>query len=108
LVRFGEAEMLSSFGTYRFWIKEDNFNGWLAKERLSNEPNEGTFVYGNFRAMYNGGSFYATSPFHADDLANTPFTDNADYQFVLPEDDSFLNTTEMRVQMPHVLRQFVG
>ena len=100
LVRFGETEVLSSFGTYRFWIKEESFNGWLTKERLSNEPNEGTFVYGNFRAMYNGGAYYATSPFHADDLSNSPFSDNADYQFVLPEDEPFLNTTEMRVQMP--------
>lgn len=99
LVRFGEAQPNSTYGTYRFWLTQASFNRWTVREKLSNEANEGTFVYGNFRVMYNAGAYYATSPFHSDGLS-TPTGDNTDYQFVLPEDEIFLNTTEMRLQMP--------
>ncbi|MCX6905486.1 MAG: lamin tail domain-containing protein [Verrucomicrobia bacterium] len=99
LVRFGETEPITSFGTYRFWMTRTNLLKWLAHERLSNEPNEGTFIYGNYRAIYNGGSRYAGSPFHAQGFTS-PTNSNCDYQIYLPADDPLLNASEMRLQIP--------
>ncbi|MBI5385163.1 MAG: lamin tail domain-containing protein [Verrucomicrobia bacterium] len=99
LVRFGDAQPNSAFGTYRFWLTKANFDRWVAREKLSNEPIDGTFIYGNWRAIYNAGNQYAGSPYHSPGF-NSPTGNNCDYHVRVPADDSFLNATEFTLQMP--------
>lgn len=99
LVRFGDAQPNPAFGTYRFWLTQTNFNRWVNREKLSNEPIEGTFVYGNFRAIYHAGNRYAGSPYHSPNF-NSPIGNNCDYYVTLPGDDAFLAATEFTLQMP--------
>ena len=99
LVRFGEASPSPAFGAYRFWLTKTNFDAWVAREKLSNEPIEGTFVYNNCRVIYNAGNQYAGSPYHSPNY-NSPLGNNCDYYLTLPPDDAFLNATEFTLQMP--------
>jgi len=99
LVRFGETQPIGAFGTYRFWLTQTNFNRWSAREKLSNEPIEGTFVYGNFRAIYNGSGQYAGSPYHSPGY-NSPTGNNCDYYMGCPVDDPMMGATEFTLQQP--------
>ena len=63
-MRFGEPAPASSFGTYRMWFTEATVNDWINRPIMSNEPEEGTFVYGNWRVVHNFGCRYAGSPWH--------------------------------------------
>ncbi len=99
LVHFGGAHPPSGYGTYRFWLTQASIDAWTTREKLSNEDFPGTFVYGNFRVIYNAGSHFAASPFHADQF-DSPIGTNCDYQIDLPPDDTLLNANAMRLQMP--------
>jgi len=89
LVRFGETDVAGSFGVYRQWFTQAAVNSWINRPVLSNERVEGTFVYGNFRAVYNFGSRYAGSPYHQ----NFPSpTSNCHYSIEMPRDDRVLGT----------------
>lgn len=99
LVHFGEDQPISSFVSYRFWMTQATLNDWLTHEKFSSEDYQGTFVYGNFRAIYNAGSHYAGSPAHAK-LFDSPVGTNCDYQLHLPADDALLDETSLRIQEP--------
>jgi hypothetical protein len=89
LVRFGDPVPTGSFGTYRQWLTQANVNNWINRPSLSNERIEGTFVYGNFRAIYNMGSRYAGSPYHQG--FSSPLA-NCHYSIEVPQDDLLLGT----------------
>ncbi|HMJ64130.1 MAG TPA: lamin tail domain-containing protein, partial [Candidatus Binatia bacterium] len=89
LVRFGDPMPTSTFGTYRQWLTQNNVNAWINRPSLSNERVEGTFVYGNFRAIHNMGSRYAGSPYHQG--FSSPLG-NCHYSMELPFDDLLLGT----------------
>jgi hypothetical protein len=89
LVRFGDPVLASSFGTYRQWFTASAVSSWINRPTLSNEPVEGTFVYGNFRAIYNFGSRYAGSPYHQG--WSSPLGD-CHYSIQMPDDDKLLGT----------------
>ena len=91
LVMFGDPVPTTSFGTYRYWITQANVTTWSARENLSNEPIDSTFVYGNFRAVYNVGGRYSGSPYHQG--FNSPVGGACHYSFDLPPDDQALGTT---------------
>ena len=99
LVRFGDAQPVANYGTYRFWMTDDTLNAWTTRDKLSSENYPGTMVYGNFRAIYNAGSHYAGSPAHAK-LYDSPVGTNCDYQLALPADDALLDETSLRIQEP--------
>jgi len=99
LIHIGSEERNSAYGTYRFWLTAATLNAWSTREKFSNEPYEGTFVYGDFRIIYNAASHYAGSPAHTK-LYDTPIGTNCDYQLTVPADDQMLNETSMRVQQP--------
>jgi hypothetical protein len=90
LVRFGDPVPSSSFGTYRQWMTADNVADWQARPSLSNERIYGTFVYGNFRAVYNMSVKWAGSPYHQ--FTGSPVTTAAHYSIDLPLDDTVLGT----------------
>ncbi|MCX8154952.1 MAG: lamin tail domain-containing protein, partial [Verrucomicrobiae bacterium] len=90
LVRFGEVQPVSSFGTYRMYFTQNAVNSWINRPVLSNEPVLGTMVYGNFRVIHHIGARYAGSPYHQG--FNSPVGNNCHYSVELPEDDLMLGT----------------
>ncbi|MGC8887034.1 MAG: lamin tail domain-containing protein, partial [Verrucomicrobiia bacterium] len=91
LVRFGETTPVGAFFPYRLWLTQDAVNRWINRPVLSNDPIEGTFVYGNWRVIYNMGSRYAGSPYHQG--FNGPTGNNCHYSLQMPDDDKLLGTT---------------
>ncbi|MGE4179232.1 MAG: lamin tail domain-containing protein [Limisphaerales bacterium] len=89
LVRFGDPDTAGSFGVYRQWFTAAAVSSWINRPVLSNERVEGTFVYGNFRAVYNFGSRYAGSPYHQS--FPSPLA-NCHYSIEMPLDDLVLGT----------------
>ncbi len=91
LVRFGDITPLGAFFPYRLWLTTTAVNNWINRPVLSNDPIEGTFIYGNWRAIYNCGSRYAGSPYHQG--FNGPVGNNCHYSIEMPGDDQVLGTT---------------
>lgn len=58
LVRFGSAIEPGVLGTYNVWITQATLATWNTRDLYSNEPLPLTFVYGNHRAVYDGGIRY--------------------------------------------------
>lgn len=99
LVRWGETSPVSALGTYHLWATKATIDRWTKREKLSNDPLDTTFVYGDFRAIYNSGAEYSGSPYHAPGYSS-PTSSNCDYVYVFPPDDSFLGDTEINLLQP--------
>lgn len=101
LVRFGDSQVPGRFATYRLWMTQSNVASWGNRNRpkLSNEPLDGTFIYGNSRIIYNIGAYYSGSPFHSPTYT-TPTGALCNYAFRFPEDDSFLGSTQLKLTSP--------
>jgi hypothetical protein len=99
LVRFGEEQPSLNYGTYRLWLTQANLNKWLTYEKLANYPYDAVIAYGNCRVIYNAAAHYASSPAHTLDY-DSPIGTLANYQFIVPEDDPFLNDNSMRIEKP--------
>lgn len=89
LIRFGEAAAANAFGTYRIWLTRRGTTTWSNRPNLSNEPVDGTLVYGNFRAIHGAGFRFAGSPYHQDFASPTS---DCHYVWNLPGDDLLLGT----------------
>lgn len=96
LVRFGDASPGGTFGVYRLWMTQANIDTWTAREKLSNEALDGTFVYGDFRAVYNAGGRYRGSPWIRPGY-NTPTGNPCSYVWELPKDDELLGADEFNL-----------
>ncbi|MCW5552947.1 MAG: lamin tail domain-containing protein [Verrucomicrobiae bacterium] len=96
LVRFGESSPAGTFGVYRLWMTQANINTWAAREKLSNEAMDGTFVYGNSRVVYNAGGRYRGSPFIRPGY-NSPIGNLCAYVWTMPKDDAVLGTDEFNL-----------
>lgn len=92
LVRWGETQDTGTFATYRLWMSQATINTWSQREVLNNAPLDVTFVYRNNRVVYNVGSLYSGSPFHAG--YNGPTAGICDYVVNFPDDDLFLGSTD--------------
>ncbi|MDA7680206.1 lamin tail domain-containing protein [bacterium] len=97
LVRFGESTINSDFGTYRLWIADDNVNTWRRRVKLSNELIDSTFVYGNFRAIYNSLGRFRGSPFIRPGYGSPASTQPTAMVVAYPKDDLFLGTTKINM-----------
>jgi hypothetical protein len=89
LVRIGDPTPTTGFGIYRQWFTQSAVSTWVNRPVLSNEDLDGTFVYGNFRAIYNFGSHFAGSPYHQG--FGSPASDGH-YSIEFPLDDLLLGT----------------
>ena len=96
LVRFGETPQFGSFAAYRFWMTASNMNQWNVRERMSNQAQDGTFVYGDYRAIHNAGARYRGSPFMRPNYS-TPTGVPCGYIWTLPADDRFLGEDELNL-----------
>ncbi len=97
LIRFGEPAIFGGLGVYRIWMTASNLNLWTVRERLSNEALDGTFVYGNFRAIYNSGARYRGSPFTRNPTSPAGVGVAANYVWTLPDDEPLLGTDELNL-----------
>src|SRR5262249_29494844 len=59
LIRCGDARDAGAFGGYRIWLTKATFNRWSSRLKMSDQPLDATFVYGDSRAIYNIGALYA-------------------------------------------------
>ena len=99
LVRWGESLPGGAIGTYRFWFTRTNRTIWETREPQSNETLDSTFVYGDWRVIYNAGVMYSGSPFHTP-LNTGPMGVPCDYQLVMPVDDALLGETDIILSPP--------
>lgn len=99
LVRWGETTPSGQLGVYRMWLTQKTINEWTAREKLSNDPLDGTFVYGGSRVIYNAGNQYSGSPWHAPSF-NSPIAGFCDFALNFPPDDAFLGSEELTLQWP--------
>jgi regulation of enolase protein 1 (concanavalin A-like superfamily) len=99
LVRFGELQPGSTFGAYHIWMTQATKTRWTTREKLSNEPLDVTFVYGNQRVIYNAGAAYAGSPFVSSGYSG-PTGALCGYVVRFPDDDLFLGITDLKLDWP--------
>ncbi len=97
LVRFGEPAGDSEFGTYRLWIGRENLQEWNSRPQLSNEPLDSTFVYGDFRAVYNAGGRYRGSPWLRHGYSGPASSQASALVVRFPKDRPFLGTDKLNL-----------
>src|SRR6266511_5977371 len=97
VVRWGERQMPGSFGTYRLWLTSSNTTRWNTRRPLLNNSTlDATFVYNNYRVVYNMKLQYAGSPWHRGQMTTGPDGANrVDFDIEFPEDNRFLGATDM-------------
>lgn len=96
LIRWGDRQMFGAFATYHLWVTLPTAGRWNDRHEICNTPLDGTFVYNNYRVVYNCRPQFAGSPWHASSMSGGP-TNNAnrmDYVCNFPEDDKFLGVTD--------------
>lgn len=99
LVRVADTAQSGNFGTYRLWMSQATLNRWSSREHLSNKPLDCTFVYGNYRVIYNMGGEYSGSPYHSPGF-NSPIGNVCDYLLTFPDDDTLLGEGDATLQWP--------
>jgi hypothetical protein len=96
LIRYGDPTPSGNFGIYRMWMTEENIQTWTQREKLSNEPLDGTFVYGGSRVVYNAGARFRGSPFIRPSY-NSPVGSLSAYVWTLPKDEPVLASDEFNL-----------
>lgn len=91
LIRFGEPTPASGFGTYHFYLTANTVKTWINRPSISNERLFGTFVYGNYRVVYNISGKYAGSPYHQG-WTSPATTAGCHFSLEFPLDDLLLGT----------------
>jgi hypothetical protein len=94
VVRWGETQMMGSFPTYHVWLTSGNSNRWYNRQPvLCNTPLDGTFVYNNYRVIYNFRPQFAGSPWHRGSQTTGPSgSQRVDFDVEFPEDNLFLGS----------------
>jgi hypothetical protein len=96
VVRVGDPVYSGSLGAYRLWLTATNTAKFANREGLSNEPEDGTFVYNNCRAIYNADIRFRGSPFIRPGWTDLTASGSAyAYVWEMPADDPFLGVTEL-------------
>lgn len=96
LIRYGDPIYAGNIGVYRIWMTTTNITEWRIRELLSNEAQDGTFVYNNYRVIYNAGARYRGSPFIRPGYGG-PTVGATGYVWIMPEDDPFLGVDELNL-----------
>ena len=94
VVMFGQAET-GSYGSYRFWMTEATRSFWNNRQKMSDDLNPGTFIYGNWRAVYEAGGRFRGSPFIR--RKGNPETLDTSFVIHMPKDDRFLDTVGLNL-----------
>ncbi|HEY2951819.1 MAG TPA: lamin tail domain-containing protein [Verrucomicrobiae bacterium] len=101
LIRFGERQMPGSFATYHLWITAGTSNRWYTRDNLNNAEMDGTFVYNNYRGVYNALPLFAGSPWHRGAMTTGPMgAQRVDFVMDFPSDDRMLGATDFVLNNP--------
>src|SRR4051794_24911887 len=101
IVRWGDVQMPGSFATYHVWLSTSSSNRWAVRDPLNNAQMDATFVYNNYRVVYNEVPLYAGSPWHRGQMQSGPGGGNrVDYVLNFPPDDPMLGTTDFVLNNP--------
>jgi hypothetical protein len=92
VIRWGDRMMPGSLPTYHVWLNNGNTTRWTVRRPvLNNATVDSTFVYNNYRVIYNMRPLYAGSPWHRGQMVTGPAGANlVDYDIGFPSDDKFL------------------
>jgi hypothetical protein len=95
LIRWGEVQMPGSFATYHLWISAVVNTRWSTRDRLNNAQLDGTYVYNNYRVVYNAKPQYGGSPWHNGAMQG-PVNPSVrvDYVMNLADEDRVLGATD--------------
>ena len=99
LLRFGEPMGPGTLGTYRLWLTDATVKRWAAREIMSNESLDATFVAGTNRVIYNAGAKYSGSAYTAGGY-NSPVGNLCGYDIAIPDDDLLLGGTRVLLDWP--------
>jgi len=99
LVRFGETVVAGAFANYRLWMTRAVHDQWAAREKMSNEDLDVTFVYGTNRVIYNAGAHYSGSSYTAPGY-DSPTGALCGYDVRFPDDDLFLGDNRLTLDWP--------
>ena len=102
VLRWGDTQMMGSFATYHLWLTAANSNRWTIRfPNLNNSPLDGTFVYNNYRSVYNSLPQFAGSPWHRGVQTQGPCgTARCDFVQNFPPDDVMLGSTDFVLNNP--------
>ncbi len=92
VVRWGDRMMPGSLPSYHVWLNNGNTTRWTNRRPLLNNSTvDSTFVYNNYRVIYNMRPLYAGSPWHRGQMTTGPAGANlVDYDIGFPSDDKLL------------------
>jgi regulation of enolase protein 1 (concanavalin A-like superfamily) len=102
VIRFGEVQPHGAFGTYRVWMTTSTSNRWHTRDTLSNAELDATYVYNDYRVVYNAIAFYSGSPFHRGNMTAGPTATSTrcDYMLRMPGDDEVFGEGDFNVALP--------
>jgi hypothetical protein len=101
LVRWGEVQMLGNFPTYHLWLTSNSLSRWTTRDSLNNAPIDGTFVFNNYRVVYNAGALFSGSPFHRGNMTTGPAgSSRCDYIVQMPADDKVMGSGDFNLTLP--------
>jgi regulation of enolase protein 1 (concanavalin A-like superfamily) len=96
VIRFGDPLPFGTFASYRIWLTQSVVDEWTQREKLSNHALDATFVYGQYRAIYNINARYRGSPFIRPRYTG-PLGELCAYVFDVPRDDRLLGSREFNL-----------
>lgn len=97
LVRWGDAKPPDGYGDYHVWMTASNVATWTAREKLSNESLDATFIPGRgSRPVYNAGMYYRGSPFIRPGYTG-PTGVRCAYWLEIPKDQSVMGADEFNL-----------
>ena len=97
LIRVGDPVATGTLAYYRLWVRDSNVKSWSSRERLSNEPVEGTLAISDYRVIYSATGRFRGSPFIRPGGGIAPTGGIMMYIFGTPADDPFLGETEFNL-----------
>ena len=97
LIRVGDPVATGTLAYYRLWVRDSNVKSWSSRERLSNEPVEGTLAISDYRVIYNATGRFRGSPFIRPGAGVAPTSGIMMYILGTPADEPFLGETEFNL-----------
>jgi len=99
LIRWGSTNAPGTFATYHLWITESTRQTWTTRDKNSNHPLQGSFVYHGERVIHSAKCMCSGSPIHARKFNGPTGSQWCDYSLEMPKNDRLLNATDVRLQM---------
>lgn len=90
LIHVGETQPASALGSYRIWGTKAMVAEWTNRGKQSNHPLDCTFIYNNYRIVYNAETLYSGSPWHTGGFTGPLGSSICDYLLRTPPDDTIL------------------